>query len=178
MSSAFCVIVEHQQGPDWALVLTASRVGERRHFTPFIFAFGTDGLFATCPNADAWAHHGKLRLFSAHGRTPAIREELLRNAVADVVKHCHNAGTVLEHTRVGFVKGLRAAPYVNALPNFKSALDNEPAFEWLYESKGSDSDYAVQALCICKYLAAKHGLDKLSLAELEAAGTRRILKGY
>ena len=171
MSTRFYVVVDHQEGPDWALVLTACRVGDNRSFIPFIFASDSDGLFATCPNADVWARSGKLRLFNTRGLTPATREQLLKNAVSGLVEDIHRIGSVLDYTHVGLVNSLVAVAYNKAMPGF--TLDAEPAFRWLYERKLA----AVQAMGVCRYLAQKHGLDKLSIRELEAEGTRRVLKG-
>lgn len=171
--TSFCVVVEHQEAADWALVLTASRTGDRRFFTPFLFACDSVGLFAACPNADIWARRNKLRVFKTHGLTPTVCEELLKNAVADLLGQIRQVSSVLEHTRVGLITKVKAMGYDQALPNF--SLDDEPAFRWLYEHKRGES--AVQAMRVCRYLADKHGLGKLSLQELERIATHRIMKG-
>ena len=168
--TSFCVIVEHQEAADWALVLTASRTGDQRFFTPFLFACDSDGMFAACPNADIYARLGKLRVFKTRGLTPEVRAELLKNAVADIVGQIRQVSSVLEHTRVGIVQKIQAMGYDQALPNFE--LGDEPAFRWLYEHKRGES--AVAAMRVCRYLADKYGLGKLSLEELERIGEKSI----
>lgn len=174
MSSSYCVVVEHCEAADWALVLTASRMGDQRCFTPFLFACDSAGLFAACPNADIWARRNKLRVFKTQGLNPDVREELLKNSVADIVGQIRQISNVLEHTRVGILTKMQAMGYDQALPNF--TLDDEPAFRWLYEHKRGES--AVAAMRVCRLLADKHGLGKLSLQELERIAENRIRKGH
>jgi len=170
----FCVAVEHVEAGDWALVLTASRTGDERYFTPFLFACDTAGLFATCPNADIWARQGLLRIFKTQGLTPEIREELLRNSITDIFRQIGAVCSILERVRVGIVPKMKATGYDQALPGFK--LDTEQAFRWLYEHKRGEN--AVSAMRICRYLADKHGIGRLSLSELNNLAERKIRKGF
>jgi hypothetical protein len=168
--NAFCVVVTHVDD-DWALVLSASRTGDQRYFTPFVFAFDTAGLFSTCPDADIWARQGLVRIFKAQGLSADARKELLENAVADTVQRIHTCARVFEHKKVGLVQRMKASAYTKALPGF--SLGTEHAYCWLYEHKKGEQ--AVAAMKICRYLADKHKIGALSIAELEAFAEAKLL---
>jgi hypothetical protein len=173
MANSVCVVVSHVEKDEWALVLTAQRKGERRIFTPFLFAFSDIGLFASCPNTDLWARSGLIRIFKADNRTADVRRELLKNAVDDALQGITQCSRVLEYRRVGIVQKLLSTNFNDALPDFD--LGAEYAFRWLFEHKSGTN--AVAAMRVCRYLADKHNIGRLSPAEIEELTTYKVLKG-
>jgi hypothetical protein len=167
------VIVEHQEGADWALVLVANRNAYgRRYIVPMIFANDGCGLFAVCPNLKSWIRAG---LVFVYNPPPDRREELLKNAVAEFVRAVSLRTNILERSRVGIVARAKARPqqFDDPPQGFSISEASEPALWWLC----GRSENAVQAMRVLRYLIGKHKLGELTRAEAEALGERLIKRG-
>ncbi len=167
------VVVEHQEGADWALVLTANRnTYGRRYIVPMIFANDGCGIFAVCPSLKTWVRSGQLFIYNP---PPDRREELLKNAVSEFVRAVSLRTNVLERSRVGIVARAKAKPeqFNNPPQGFAISEATEPALWWLC----SRNETAAQAMRVLRYLIEKHKLGELTQAEADALGERLIKKG-
>jgi hypothetical protein len=167
------VVVEHVEGTDWALVLTANRSEYgRRYIVPMIFANDGCGIFATAPNLKSWQRAG---LVFVYNPPPDRREEMLKNAVAEFVRTMAHRANILERSRVGIVARAKASrqEFNNPPEGFSLSEASEPALYWLC----SRNETAVQAMRVLRYLIGKHNIGALTQAESDAIGKRLILKG-
>jgi hypothetical protein len=167
------VIVEHQDGGDWALVLTANRNEfGHRDIVPMIFANEGCGLFAVAPQLKSWVRAGLVFIYS-----PPVdrREEILKNAVGEFVRAVGQRTNVLERSRVGIVARAKAAraEFTAAPKGFSISEATEPAFWWLC----SRSETAAQSMRVLNYLIGKHKLGALTQAEADALGEKIIKRG-
>ena len=79
------VVVQHQEGGDYALVLVAMRSDYgRRSIESMIFCCEGCGVFAVAPMLHQWAKAGLVYLFNP---PQDRREEMLTNAVGEFVRH-------------------------------------------------------------------------------------------
>jgi hypothetical protein len=167
------VVVQHVEGGDWALVLTASRNEfGRRELCPMIFANEGCGLFAVAPQLKSWVRAGLVFIYKP---PEDRREELLGNAVAEFVRAVGLRTNILERSRVGIVAQAKARrPEFNDAPlGFSLSEASEPALYWLC----SRSENAVQAMRVLRYLIGKHKLGELTQAEADALGEKLIKRG-
>ena len=168
-----CIVVEHQEGGEWALVLTANRSEYgRRSITPMIFANDGCGIFAVCPQLKIWMRAG---LISLYNPPPDRREELLENAVIEFVRQVSLRSFIKERSRVGIVARAKARrEEFNIAPEgFELSREMEPAYYWLYER----SEAAVQAMRVARYLIEKNHIGALTQEEREAQGIRLLTHG-
>lgn len=158
-----CVICEHQEGADWALVLVADRNQYgRRSITPMVFANDGCGILAVAPQLKAWVRAGLVVVYS-----PPLerREELLKYAVQEFVRAVSLRTNILERSRVGIVARAKARSEQVVPPQgFEISEATEPAFWWL----ASRSETAGQALKVLSYLIGKNKLGDLTQAERTA----------
>jgi hypothetical protein len=167
------VVVEHQEGTDWSLVLTASRNAYgRRELTPMIFTCDGCGIFAVAPQLKSWQKAG---LVFTYNPPQERREELLGNSIKEFVRAVSLRTNILERSRVGIVARAKARPqqFTVAPKGFILNEATEPAFYWLL----SRSETAGQALRVLNYLIGKWKLGDLTQAEAEALGKKLITKG-
>jgi hypothetical protein len=168
-----CIVVEHQEGGDWALVLTANRSEYgRRSITPMIFVNDGCGIFAVCPELKAWTRGGLVSLYNP----PADRrEELLKNAVQEFARQIALRSFIKERSRVGIVARAKARrEEFNVAPEgFELSRAAEPAYYWLYER----SEAAVQAMRVARYLIEKNHIGALTQEEREALALRLLTRG-
>jgi hypothetical protein len=166
------VIVEHQEGGDFALVLVADRNQYgRRSITPMLFANDGCGILAVAPSLKSWTRAGLVFLYNPPQER---REELLKNAVNEFVRAVALRTNILERSRVGIVARAKARnEQVVPPPGFVLSEATEPAFMWL----ASRSETAAQALRVLSYLISKHHLGDLTQQEREALGDRLIKRG-
>jgi hypothetical protein len=167
------VVVEHQEGADFAIVIVASRNDYgRREIVPMIFACEGCGILAAAPMAKLWQRAGLLAIYN-----PPIdkREELLRNAVIEFIRQVALRSFIKERSKVGIVARARARreEFNNSIPGFEINAAREPAFAWLYEH----SENVQQALRVARYLIAKNKIGELTLAEREAHGEKLLAGG-
>jgi hypothetical protein len=139
-----CVVVQHVENSDWALVLFATSLCE---IIPMIFYMGS-GIFETAPQLKQWRREGRVFQFDS---VPERHEELLKNAVTEFVQHIARQYTVVERSSVGIAARIRARAE-DATADRIAWLEKEPAFKWLYER----TDAAPQAMKVLKYLVEKN----------------------
>lgn len=167
------VIVEHQEGGDWALVLTANRNEfGRRDIVPMIFANDGCGLFAVAPQLKSWVRAGLVFIYTP----PADRrEEILKNAVGEFVRAVGLRTNILERSRVGIVARAKARSeqFTVQPQGFVISEATEPAFWWL----ASRSETAAQSMRVLNYLIGKHKVGALTQAEADALGEKLIKRG-
>jgi hypothetical protein len=167
------IIVEHQEGTDWALVLVATR-GDygRRSIIPMIFANKDCGIFSVAPQLKQWVRDGLVCLYNP---PPDRREELLKNAVIEFVRMCAQRSFICDRSRVGIVARAKARrdDFDKPPEGFELSRATEPAFFWLAEK----SESAVQAMRVARYLIDKNKIGELSQGEREANAERLLLKG-
>jgi hypothetical protein len=167
------VVVEHTEGGDWALVLTATRRADgRRCVEAMIFANADAGVFAECPLTREWAYAHHIHVFPA--TTPEHRANLLKEAVAMYVEVAGKHSYILEHSRVGILnkRKAKAAKFDDPIPGFN--LGSEPAFRWLY----GKSESAQQAMRLLRFFIDKWQLGRYTQQERENMATRLTLRGY
>jgi hypothetical protein len=167
------VIVEHQEGSDWALVLVATRSDYgRRSIVPMIFANKDCGIFAVAPQLKQWIAAGDVCVYNP---PPDRREELLKNAVIEFVRQCSLCSFICDRSRVGIVARAKAKrdDFDKPPEGFELSGATEPAFFWLC----SKSETAVQAMRVARYLIDKNHIGELSQSEREAIGEKLLLKG-
>ena len=167
------IVVEHQEGGDWALVLVASRNDYgRRSIVPMIFANKGCGLFAVAPMLHQWMKAG---LIFVYDPPPDRREELLKNAVIEFVRQCALRSFICDRSRVGIVARAKARrdDFDKPPEGFDLSSATEPAFFWLC----SKSETAVQAMRVARYLIEKNKIGGLSQGERESIGEKLLTKG-
>ena len=166
------VVVQHVEGTDWSLVLTATRNEYgRREIVPMIFCCDGCGIFAVAPNLKSWVRAGLVFIYNP---PPERREELLKNAVAEFVRAVSLRTNILERSAVGIVARAKARSEKMVPPaGFEISEATEPAFHWL----ASRNETAVQALKVLTYLCNKHKLGALTQSEVDALGERLVKKG-
>jgi hypothetical protein len=167
------VIIEHTEGSEWALVLTANRNEfGRRDIVPMIFANDGCGLFAVAPQLRSWVRAGLVFLYNP---PQDRREEILKNAVAEFVRSVGQRSYILERSRVGIVARAKAAraEFTAAPKGFSISEATEPAFWWL----ASRNETAAQSMRVLNYLITKHKLGALTQAEADALGEKLIKRG-
>jgi hypothetical protein len=140
-----CVVVQHCEGGDWALILVATSDHE---IVPMIFCMRGCGIFATAPQLKQWEHAG---LVFQYDPPPEHREEMLKNAVEEFVRSVSLKYFIADRSRVGIVARVKA---LTEMPDVMSAgfREKEPALYWLCEK----TDAAPQAMRILKYLLEKN----------------------
>jgi hypothetical protein len=167
------IVVEHQEGSDFAIVIVASRNDYgRREIVPMIFACEGCGVLAAAPMVKMWVKAGLLALYNP----PADkREELLRNAVIEFSRQVALRSFIKERSKVGIVARAKARreEFNNSIEGFEISAQREPAFAWLFEH----SENVQQALRVARYLIAKHKIGELTLAEREAHGEKLLAGG-
>jgi hypothetical protein len=167
------VVVQHQEGSDWALVLVATRSDYgRRSIMPMIFANSGCGVFAVAPQLKAWMHSG---LISLYDPPPERREELLANAVQESVRHISLRSFIAERSKVGIIARAKACreDFNHPPEGFELNRATEPVFFWLAEK----SENAVQAMRVLRYLINKNKIGTLTQSELEKLGERLLTRG-
>jgi hypothetical protein len=167
------VVVEHVEGADWALVLTANRNAYgRRDIVPMIFANDGCGIFAVCPQLKTWVRAGLVFIYNP---PPDRREELLKNAVAEFIRAVALRTSILERSRVGIMARAKARSeqFTVQPQGFIISEATEPAFWWL----AGRSETASQAMRVLNYLIGKHKLGALTQAEADALGEKLIKRG-
>ncbi len=167
------VVVEHVEGADWALVLTANRSEYgRRYIVPMIFCNDGCGIFATAPNLKSWQRAG---LVFVYNPPQDRREEMLKNAVAEFVRTMSHRSEIVERSRVGIVARAKASKqdFNNPPEGFALSEASEPALFWLC----SRNETAVQAMRVLRYLIGKHKIGALTQAESEEINRKLILSG-
>lgn len=167
------IVVEHQEGADWALVLEAKRSDYgRRAIIPMIFANKDCGIFAVAPQLHLWVKAGLVCIYNP---PPDRREELLKNAVIEFVRSIALKSFICDRSRVGIVARAKARrdDFDKPPEGFELNHLTEPAFFWLC----SKSENAVQAMRVARYLIDKNKIGELSQGEREAIGERLLLKG-
>src|ERR1017187_4806160 len=167
------VVVEHQEGSEFAIVIVATRNDYgRREIVPMIFACEGCGIVAAAPMLRMWQKAGLLALYN-----PPVdqRETLLRNAVTEFVRQVAIRGFIRERSKVGIVARAKARreEFDNSIPGFQVSAAREPAFAWLFER----SENVQQALRVARYLISKNKIGDLTLAEREAAGEKLLAGG-
>ena len=139
------VVIEHQEGDSWALVIVVNRSAYgRRTVTPMIFTHSDCGDFSACPQLRSWARAGLVCVYTAV--PPAQREELLKNAVAEFVRQVSQRSFIRERSKVGIVARARASKTEKPIEFFGLTRSTEPALFWLCER----SSTAYQALVSTK----------------------------
>jgi hypothetical protein len=164
------VVVQHQEGGDYALVLVAMRSDYgRRSIESMIFVCEGCGVFAAAPMLHQWAKAGLVYLFNP---PQDRREEMLTNAVGEFVRHVSTRTFIRERSKVGIVARTRAIG-VQVVPptNFELSREREPAFFYLADQ----SETARQAVKILSYLITKHHIGDLTQQEREAIGTKLLV---
>lgn len=167
------VVVEHVEGADWALVLTANRSEYgRRYIVPMIFCNDGCGIFATAPNLKSWQRAG---LVFVYNPPQDRREEMLKNAVAEFVRTMSHRSEIVERSRVGIVARAKASKqdFNNPPEGFALSEASEPALFWLC----SRNETAVQAMRVLRYLIGKHKIGALTQAESEEINRKLVLSG-
>jgi hypothetical protein len=167
------VIVEHVEGSEWALVLTANRNEfGRRDIVPMIFANDGCGLFAVAPQLKSWVRAGLVFIYNP---PQDRREEILKNAVGEFCRAVQQRTNILERSRVGIVARAKAAraEFTTAPKGFAISEATEPAFWWL----ASRNETAAQSVKVLNYLITKHKLGALTQAEADALGEKLIKRG-
>jgi hypothetical protein len=167
------VVVQHQEGSDWALILVATRSEYgRRSIMPMIFANSGCGVFAVAPQLKAWVRGGLVFL---HDPPPERREELLGNAVTEFVRQVSLRSFIAERSKVGIVARAKARceDFNDPPEGFELNSATEPAFFWLCEK----SENAVQAMRVLRYLIGKYKIGALTQAECEKLGERLLTRG-
>jgi hypothetical protein len=167
------IVVEHQEGADWALVLVATRSDHgRRSIVPMIFANKDCGIFAVAPQLKQWIATGLVCLYNP---PPDRREELLKNAVIEFVRQCALRSFICERSRVGIVAKAKARrdEFDKPPEGFELSSATEPAFFWLC----SKSETAVQTMRVARYLIEKNKIGELSQAERDALGLKLLTRG-
>jgi len=167
------IVVEHQEGSDFALVIVASRNDYgRREIVPMIFAAEGCGILAAAPMLKMWVKAGLLALYN-----PPVhkREELLRNAVVEFVRQVALRSFIRERSKVGIVARAKARreEFNNSIEGFEINAAREPAFSWLFER----SENVQQALRVARYLISKNRIGELTLAERETHGEKLLAGG-
>lgn len=167
------IVVEHVEGGDWALVMTANRSEYgRRSIVPMIFANDGCGIFAVCPQLKSWVRGG---LVSLYNPPPDRREELLKNAVGEFVRQVALRSYICERSRVGIVARAKARrdEFNHPPEGFELRREDEPAFFWLWEK----TDVAEQSMRVARYLIDKNKIGALTQAEREAIAQQLLTKG-
>ncbi len=167
------IVVHHQQGGDWALVIvcTRSQFG-RRSVVPMIFCCVDCGIFATAPQLRNWQRGGLLCIYNPQ---PEHREEMLGNAIQEFCRQVRQRSFIRERTKVGIVARAKAASkkYDEPINFFGVTREQEPAFYFLLEHDST----AYQALRVAKFLVEKHGIGQLTQAEREALAMKLQFNG-
>jgi len=165
------IVVENQEGADWALVITATRSAYgRRSVVPMIFVSADCGDFAACPQLKNWARAGLVCIYNP---PPTHREEILKNAVAEYVRQVSLRSFIAERSKVGILARHRASKSEKPIEFFGLTRESEPALFWLCDRSSS----AYQALRVCRYLVEKHSIGALTQEEREAAAMKHLLQG-
>lgn len=165
------IVVEHQEGSDWALVITATRSAYgRRSVVPMLFIIDGCSDFAECPQLRTWARSGLVALYNP---APENREGLLKNCVADFVRQVSLRSFIKERSKVGIVARHRASKAEKPIEFFGLSRESEPALFWLCDR----STTAYQALRVCRYLVEKHSIGALTQSERDEIGMRNITHG-
>jgi hypothetical protein len=165
------IIVEHQEGSDWALVIVVTRSAYgRRSVVPMLFVIDGCGDFAECPQLRNWARGGLLCVYNP---VPEKREGLLKNAVAEYVRQVSLRSFIAERSKVGIVARHRASKAEKPIEFFGLTRESEPALFWLCDR----STTAYQALRVCRYLVEKHSIGSLTQAERDEIGMENITHG-
>jgi hypothetical protein len=155
----------------WALVVGANRKPDaRRYVVPFIIMTTHSPLFALCPFASTVAvlRTGDLK--------DATRELVLDHAVQSRLGDLRECGDVLQIARVGTISNIRALGCHQLFENF--TMGEEPAFRWLCTCTFADvAKRTQQAARLAQWLIEHHGLNKLTVAEKEAAEEAKLLRG-
>jgi hypothetical protein len=167
-----CVIVQHVENGDWALVLIAERSEYgRRSIIPLIFVNDGCGVFATAPQLKHWQKSGLVAIFTP---PPDRREEMLTNAVNEWIRTVSQHSFICERSKVGIVARAKARNEQIVPPtNFELSREKEPALFWLCDR----SETALQAVKVLSYLINKNKIGELSQQEREAIGLRLITRG-
>jgi hypothetical protein len=177
------VVVCQNENEAWALILAASRSGDRWQAYPFIFAVDSaESFFATCPHFAEWSRGLIVRMEGRHLAAGA-RVELLTNAVLHEVSGISQTAKILElrdsdrnrvfpnvpnHSHWGVWSGITSA--AAARPSNLS-FHNPAALNWLLEKRGD----AHSALRILYQLVNKHQRTDLTQDEGESITTKRLL---
>jgi hypothetical protein len=167
------IVVHHQQGAEWALVIVVTRsMYGRRTVTPMIFCCADCGIFATAPQLRNWQRGGLVCVYSV---APERREEMLSNAVQEFCRQVGQRSFIRERTKVGIVAQAKARSkkYDEPLEFFGLNREQEPAFFWLLEKDST----AYQALRVAKFLAEKYRIGELTQTEREALATKLLTNG-
>ncbi len=167
------IVVHHQEGTDWALVIVATRSEYgRRELTPMIFANNGCGIFAVAPQLRSWARSGRVFLYDP---PPERREEILGNAVQEFCRQVSLRSFIRERSKVGIVARAKASrPVFNDPPEgFELSREREPAFYYLCEK----SETACQAVRVARYLIQKHGIGSLTQSERDALAQKLLTHG-
>jgi len=165
------IVVEHQEGSDWALVITATRSAYgRRSVVPMLFIIDGCGDFAECPQLRNWARGGLLCIYNP---APEKREALLKNCIAEYVRQCSLRTFIKERSKVGIVARARASKSEKPVEFFGLTRESEPALFWLCDRSAT----AYQALRVARYLVEKNHIGELTQGEREAAAMKHITRG-
>jgi len=165
------VVVEHQEGSDFAIVIVATRNDYgRREIVPMIFACEGCGILAAAPMLRQWVKAGLLALYNP---PPDQRETLLRNAVIEFVRQVALRSFIRERSKVGIVARAKARREEFRVEGFEISAAREPAFAWLFER----SENVQQALKVANYLITKNRIGELTQAEREKAGEKLLAGG-
>lgn len=170
------VVAIHQES-DWAVLIVANRKPSGlRIITPFILLSQHSPLFAVCPNLAAWGASGLIRVLHTGLLHDHQREQVLTNAVEDLLREIGARGDVLQVARTGTIRNLMSLGFKEPLETF--VMGEEPALRWLCTcSYGDTAKRAQQAIRLVRYLADRHGLDRRTLREVEEQQAQSLLVG-
>lgn len=170
------VVAIHQE-PDWALLIVANRKASgHRIITPFVVLAQHSPLFAVCPNLAGWGAAGLVRVLRTGLLNEHQREQVLANAVEDLLREIATRADVLQVARTGTIRNLLTLNFKQPLENF--AMGEEPALRWLCTcTYGRAADHASQAIRLVRYLAEKNGLDRRTQREVEDRESQKLLRG-
>ena len=170
------VIAIHQE-PDWAVLIVANRKPSGlRIITPFILISQHSPLFAVCPHLAAWGASGLIRVLRTGLLSDHQREQVLANAIQDLLREIGARGDVLQVATTGTIRNLMSLGFKEPLETF--VMGEEPALRWLCTcSYGDTAKRAQQAIRLARYLADKHGLDRRTIHEVEEQEAQKLLVG-
>lgn len=168
-----CVLCSYQSANDFAVLVAATRAGDDRYITPFIFASQDSPLFTETGRAHLWVKAGLLAEMRTRNLSTAAQTRLIADAVEYTVEGIQSQAQILEYIKnpgptEAFLKRLLSSG--DKLENF--TLGDEPAYRWLVEK----NEAAFRVHATIRHLVRKHKLDELSQSEKENAATRALLR--